>query len=153
MHVHGRWMDSEGNHKYETFIPEVERPADAHDDTAADILPGEPKRKQQPRRPTDKGAMYHEFSREVWEWLTHIRRVLWNNPPALINGKTVKATNPLAPSGEQQYYVHSKTAYYNSFFFEFWDNCFAKTFSLVCPFYDYTSVEDFIKLFDATFEL
>ena len=153
MHVHCRWVDSEGNHKFETFIPEVERPACSNDDTAADPLPGEPKRKPQPRRPTDKGAMYHEFSREVWEWLTHIRRVHWNNAPVQINGKTVKACNPLAPSGEQQYYVHSKIAYYYSFFFEFWDNCFAKTFSLVCPFYDYTSVEDFIKLFDATFEL
>ena len=77
----------------------------------------------------------------------------WNNPPAQINGKTVKATTPWAPSGEQQYYVHSKTAYYNLFFFEFWDSSFAKTFSLVCPFYYYKSVEDFIKLFDATFEL
>ena len=68
-------------------------------------------------------------------------------------GITVKATNQFAPSGKQQYYVHSKTAYYNLFFFEFWENCFAKTFSLVCPFYDCTSVEDFIKLFDTTFEL
>ena len=156
MHVHCRWVDSEGNHKFETFIPEVERPADSRDDTAADSLLGEPKRKQLPRRPTDNGAMYHEFSREVCEWLTHIRRVHWNNPPAhsaQINGKIVKAANPIAPSGEQQYYIHSKTAYYNSFFFEFLENCFAKTFSLVCPFYDYMSVEDYIKLFDATFEL
>ena len=125
MHAHCRWVDSEGNHKFKTFIPEVERPADSHDDTAADLLPGEPKRKQQQRRPTNKGAMYHEFSREVWKWLTNIRRVLWNNPPAQINGKTVKTTNPLAPSGEPQYSVHSKTAYYNSFFFEFWEKCFA----------------------------
>ena len=30
---------------------------------------------------------------------------------------------------------------------------FAKTFSLVCPFYHCTLVEDFIKLFDTMFEL
>ena len=150
-------LDSEDNHKFETFIPEVERHAGSHDDTAADPLPGELKRKPQPRRPTDKGAMYHEFSREVWEWLTHIRRVHWNNAPVQINGKTVKACNPLVPSGSQQYYVHStgKTAYYSFFFGSGPENCFAKTFSLVCSFLrlHVRSVEDFIKLYDATFEL
>ena len=47
MHAHCRWVDSEGNHKFKTFIPEVERPADSHDDTAADLLPG---RGDQPKR-------------------------------------------------------------------------------------------------------
>jgi hypothetical protein len=46
----------------------------------------------------------------------------FKNPPALtINGKTEKATNPLVQQGESMYYVHSKTAYYNLFFVEFWD--------------------------------
>ena len=65
-----------------------------------------------------------------------------------INGPVLKATNPLAPPGERLYYVHSKMAHYNSFF-EFWDLCFVKTFSLVCPFYEFFSVKDLEALLDA----
>ena len=98
-----------------TFIPEVERPLTAQDEEVPEPQPGE-KRKRQARQPTDKGALYHDYSCDVHEWLTHPRHVHFNNPPATINGKVVKATNPLAQPGESLYYVHSKTAYYNSFF-------------------------------------
>ena len=111
-------------------------------------LPGEKKRRQA-RSPTDKGALYHNCSREVHEWLTHLRRVHFENPPLTVQGNVVKATNPLAPPGESLYYVHSRTAYYNSFFFEFWDECFVKTFGLVCPFYNFNSVKDLEDLLDA----
>jgi len=146
--MNSRWSDKDGNQRYNTFIPEVERPATAQDAEFPEPQPGE-KRKRQARRPTDKGALYHEYSRDVHEWLTHLRRVHFNNQPVTINGKVVKATNPLAPPGESLYYVHSKTAYYNSFFFEFWDACFVKTFGLVCPFYEFRSVKDLQDLFDA----
>ena len=111
-------------------------------------LPGEKKRRQA-RRPTDKGALYHNYSRDVHEWLTHLRRVHFENPPLTVQGNVVKATNPLAPPGESLYYVHSRTAYYNSFFFEFWDECFVKTFGLVCPFYNFNFVKDLEDLLDA----
>jgi hypothetical protein len=63
-----------------------------------------------------------------------------------INGKTVKASNPLAAKGEGLYCIHSKTAYYNDFFFDYWNECFAETFRLVCPFYAFTSVTDLQNL-------
>jgi hypothetical protein len=45
----------------------------------------------------------------------------FNNLPAtiIVHDIIVKATNPLALQGESEYYVHSKTACYNSFFVEF----------------------------------
>ena len=110
------WKDKDGNHRYDSFILEVERPVTAQDEEVSQF--GE-KRKRQARQPTDLGALYHDYSRDVHEWLTDLRRVHFNNPPATINGKVVTATYPLAPPGESLYYVHSKTAYYNSFCFEF----------------------------------
>ena len=77
----------------------------------------------------------------------------WKNPPAVVGGKTVKATDPLAAPGNDLYYVHSKTAYYNSFFFEYWDNCFSKTFNLVCPFYEYKSAKEIETLLAAKFDM
>ena len=143
-----RWRDEHGDNLYDTFIPEVERPAIAQDGDVPELQPGE-KRKRQPRRPTDKGALFYKYSRDVHEWLTHLRRVHACNPSVTINGKVVKASSPLAAPGESLYYIHSKTAYYNDFFFEFWNVSFAKTFRLVCPFYDFTSVKDFEDLFAA----
>jgi hypothetical protein len=117
-----------------------------------DPQPGE-KRKLVLRRPTDKGALYHDYNRDLHEWLTHLRRMHFKNPPATIHGKTVKATNPLAWQGESNYYVHSKIAYSNCWFFvEFWDECFVKTFGLVCPFYEFFSVSDLENLQDAQIE-
>lgn len=137
----GRWKDDQGNNLYDTFIPEVERPAIAQDADVPAPQSGE-KRKRQPRRPTAKGALFYKYSRDVHEWLTHLRRVHADNPPTTISGKLVKASNPLAAPGESLYYIHSKTAYYNDFFFDYWNFCFSKTFRLVCPFYDFTSVRD-----------
>jgi hypothetical protein len=54
----------------------------------------------------------------------------------------MKASNPLAAPGESLYYIHSRTAYYNDFFFDYWNLCFAKTFRLVCSFYEFTSVKN-----------
>lgn len=55
----------------------------------------------------------------------------------------------MAPPGESLYYVHSKTAYYNSFFFDFWHQCFVRTFRQVCPFYEIECVDDLDKLLNA----
>ena len=93
--------------------------------------------------------MYYDYSRHVHEWLTHLRRVDFKNPSLNINGKLVKAKNALAPKDESLYYVHSRTADCNSFFFELWGQRFVKTFSLVCPFYEYQSVNDLEDLLDA----
>ena len=151
-HVHGRWKDEKtGALKYTTFIPDVERPVTDQDVQLPDPSPGE-KRKRVPRRATDKGALYHDYNASVHEWLTHIRRVHWKNPAINIAGKTVKAADALAPPGTPMYYVHSKTNMYNKVFFDWFVNCFAKTFALVCPFYDYQSVHDLEKLLDAEVE-
>ncbi len=45
-----RWKDKDGNHLYDSFIPEVERPLNADGTNSPDPHPGE-KRKLQPRRP------------------------------------------------------------------------------------------------------
>ena len=144
----GRWKDEQGNNLYDTFIPEVERPAIAQDADVPEPQPGE-KRKRQPRRPTHKGALFHKYDRDLHEWVTHLRRVHASNPPVNINGKSVKGSDPLAAKGEGLYYIHSKTAYYNDFFFDYWNECFSKTFRLVCPFYEFTSVKDLEDLLAA----
>ena len=141
-----RWKDKSRNHRYDSFIPEVERPVTAQDE---EVPQSGEKRKRQARQPTDKGALYHDYSRDVHEWLTHLRRVHFNYQPATINGKAVKATNPLAQPGESPYYVHSKTACHNSFFFKFWDQSFVKTFGLVYQFYEFNLVKDLEDLLDA----
>ena len=143
-----RWKDDKKAIKYDTFIPDIERPVTGNDVLLPEPSPGE-KRKRQPRRPTDKGAMYHEYDANVHEWLTHIRRVHWKNPAVTINGKPVKAADALAPPGTPLYYVHGRTHMYNSLFFDWFVNCFAKTFGCVCPFYNYLSVRDLEKLLDA----
>jgi len=63
----------------------------------------------------------------------------------------VKAANPLAPKGAPLYYFHSRTDYYNTFFFEFWEECLVKTFGLLCPFYEVQSVSDVEHILDAKF--
>ena len=102
-----RWTDEDGQHKYNCFIPDIERPGardDQSDSAMAEPSPGE-KRKRQPRRATDKGALFYEYDPLLPEWITHIRRVHWMNQPAQIGGQTVKACDPLAPPGVAMYYV------------------------------------------------
>ena len=91
---------------YNTFVTEVDRPSTAEDVESQELQPGD-KRKQQQRWSTDKGALFHEYSRDVHEWVTHLRHVHSQIPPATINGKVVKASNPLAPLDELEglYYV------------------------------------------------
>lgn len=141
-------MTCRWDNTYAKFIPEVERPALAQEAEVPEPQSGE-KRGRTARRPTDKGALFFKYNRDVHEWLTHLRRVHAENPPVTMNGKPVKASNPLAAPGEALYYYHSKTACYNDFFFDYWNVCFAKTFRLVCPFYDFTSVKDLEDLLAA----
>jgi hypothetical protein len=144
-------VDSQGNHKYDCFIPEVpisgtSAPAQATDSASGD------KRERQPKKPTAKGALYHEYNYSLHAWLAHLRRVHWQNPECDMGGGVmVKAANPLAPKGAPLYYFHSRTDYYNTFFFEFWEECFVKTFGLVCPFYEVQSVRDVEHILDAKF--
>ena len=151
----GRWKDEQGNNLYDTFIPEVERPAIAQDADVPEPQVGpqpEEKRKRQPRRPTlatHKGALFHKYDRDLHEWVTHLRSVHASNLPVNINGKAVKGSDPLAAKGESLYYIHSKTAYYNDFFSDYWNECFAKTFRLASPFYEFTSVKDLENLLAA----
>ena len=112
-----RWKDKEGSNKYNTFVPEVDRPSNAEDVDSQELQPGN-RRKLQPRPPTEKGALFFKYSVfQVHEWVTHLRRVHSENPPLTVKGKVMRASNPFAPL-MKEYYVHSKTAYYNSFFFE-----------------------------------
>ena len=135
-------MDSQGNHKYDCFIPEVpisgtSAPAQATDSASGD------KRERQPKKPTAKGALYYEYNYSLHAWLAHLRSVHWQNPECDMGGGVmVKAANPLAPKGAPLYYFHSQIDYYNTFFFEFWEECFVKTFGLVCPFNDVQSGSD-----------
>ena len=55
----------------------------------------ERREKQQTRRQTDKGALDHNYSSKVHEWLTQLRRVHFKNLQLTVNGKLVKPTNPL----------------------------------------------------------
>ena len=57
-----RWKDKNGNHQYDSFIPEVERPVTAQHEEFPGSQPGE-KRKRRP--PSDKGALYHDSSCNV----------------------------------------------------------------------------------------
>ena len=132
-------------HKYDVFVPMSASPVS---DSGAAPGTGD----KQPKQPTEKGALYYEYYQLLHIFITHLRRVHWENPIGEVKGVAVKAADPLAPKGTDLYYYHSRTAYYNSFFFEFWDECFAPTFSLVCPFYQYKSVQNVEKLLDAKFE-
>ena len=69
-----------------------------------------------------------------------------------VDGEPAKAADPLAPLGKAMYYHHSRTAFYNSFFFEYWDECFLKTFGLLCPFYAYDSTDYLLKLLNTKLE-
>ena len=69
-----RWKDKEGNNMYNTFVPEVDRPSTAEDVESQELQPGD-RKKRQPRRPTDKDALLHEYSRHVHVWVTQLRRV------------------------------------------------------------------------------
>jgi hypothetical protein len=51
MYIMCKWKDKNGNHRYDTFIPEHERPATESDIVSSDPQPGE-KRKRVSRRPT-----------------------------------------------------------------------------------------------------
>ena len=75
-----RWENA-----FDTFIPEVERPAIAQEEDVPEQESGQ-KRGRKSRRPTDKGALYFKYNRDVHEWLTHLRRVHADNPPVTING-------------------------------------------------------------------
>ena len=75
-----RWKDKNRNHLYYSLIPKADRPVTAQNADLPEPQPGE-KRKQQARQPTDKGAVHHDYSRDVHEWLTHLWRVHFKNPP------------------------------------------------------------------------
>jgi hypothetical protein len=140
-----------GDHKYACFIPDVPISGSGGSSDGIDS-PSLEKKERQPRKPTDKGALYYEYHFDVHAWLTHLRRVHWQNPDGDIGGGILaKAANPLAPKGSPLYYYHSRTDYYNSFFFEFWEECFVKTFGLLCPFYDVQTVKDVEHLLNAKF--
>lgn len=148
-----RWTDpgaeGEKEHRYKTFIPEnVDERAGSSDSP----LDAPENRKRKAKQPTDKGALYHEYDTNVHEWITHLRRVHYKNPSVMIGGKAVQACDPLAPVGQVLYYTHSRTDFYNSFFFEWWDACFAATFKYTCPFLTVESTTDLTNLLDARFE-
>ena len=52
-----RWVDSQGNHKYDCFIPEVPISGTSAPAQATDLASGD-KRERQPKKPTEKGALY-----------------------------------------------------------------------------------------------
>ena len=143
-----RWKCANGEHEFDTFIPDISgNKAESSDD---DTQTGEGKRKKR-RQETDKGAMYRKYSKEVHEWVTHLRRVHATNPPATIAGRSVKASDPLAPNGPL-YYYHSRTALYNDFFFGYWDKCFAPAFSNVCAIVFVDSIKSLDALFNLKFQ-
>ena len=147
-----RWMSND-KHCFDCFIPDVggvESNDASHTSHDTPDTPSEPKRKR--KRVTVKGAMYFKYNADVHQWITHLRRVHWQKPPITIDGKQVKASNPLAPVDEPLYYIHSKTAYYNHFFIEFWEMCMVPTFKNVAPLLEVESMTSLRVLFELRFK-
>ena len=115
-------------HKYDVFVPK------SVSDSGAAPGTGD----KQPKQPTEKGALYYEYYQPLHVFITHLRRVHWENPTGEVKGVAVKAADPLAPKGTDLYYYHSRTAYYNSFFFEFWMNVSPQP-SVLCVHFTSTS--------------
>ena len=106
---------------------------------------------------TDKGALFHEYDLKTHQFVAHIRRIHPGNRDIEMvvepMGKiVVQAANPLAAPGEPLYYTHSKTNMYNDIFFMIWDNVFAPTFGIMCPWFTIGSKKALDKLFALEFE-
>ena len=60
-------------HKYDVFVPMSASPVS---DSGAAPGTGD----KQPKQPTEKGALYYEYYQPLHIFITHLRRVHWENP-------------------------------------------------------------------------
>ena len=120
---------------------------------------GGPVRKlKKPRRETEKGALFEDYSFLVHQFIAHLRRVHPSKPSVMakVDGfddrVEVKAADPLAALPMPLYYIHSKMPMYNNKFFVFWDLVVAECFSRTIPWFTVRSQKALDRLFALEFE-
>ena len=113
---------------------------------------------KKPRRETDKGALYEDYSLLVHQFIAHLRRIHPSKPSIMMKVEgfedkvEVKAADPLAPHPMPLYYMHSKMPMYNSKFFVFWDQVIAECFACTIPWFVVRSQKALDRLFALEFE-
>ncbi len=143
-----------GGIKHSFLIPNIWR---AGSSTPADDEEEEAVRKK-PRRETEKGALFEDYSLMVHQFIAHLRRVHPERPDIMMKVEgfsdkvSVKAADPLAALPMPLYYVHSKMPMYNNKFFVFWDQVIAKCFARTIPWFVVRSQKDLDMLFALEFE-
>jgi hypothetical protein len=102
--------------------------------------------------------MYENYEWYFHQYLAYFRRVHSDKSPISmkVDGvetlMIVKAADPFAQPGIPLYYFHSKINLYNDIFFDCWDNFFAPTFNIVCPWLYVDTMESLNRLFDQEIE-
>ena len=82
---------------------------------------------KKPRRETEKGALFEDYSPLVHRFIAHLRRIHPSKPSVMMKVEgfpdkvPVKAADPLAALPMPLYYLHSKMPMYNNKFFVFWE--------------------------------
>ena len=119
----------------------------------------EPVRKlKKPKRETEKGALYEDYSLLVHQFIAHLRRVHPSRPAIMMkvdgfeDKVEVKAADPLAPHPMPLYYMHSRMPMYNNKFFVFWDQVIAVCFARIIPWFVVRSQKALDRLFALEFE-
>ena len=113
---------------------------------------------KKPRRETDKGALYEDYSLLVHQFIAHLRRIHPSRPSVMAKVEgfpdrvEVKAADPLAALPMPLYYIHSKMPMYNTKFFVFWDLVVAESFSRTIPWFTVRSQKALDMLFALEFE-
>ncbi len=143
-----------GGIKYSFLIPNIWR---AGSSTTAEDEEEEAVRKK-PRRETEKGALYEDYSLLVHQFIAHLRRVHPSRPAIMMKVEgfddkvSVKAADPLAAHPMPLYYMHSEMPMYNNKFFVFWDQVIAESFASTIPWFVVRSQKALDRLFALEFE-
>ena len=152
-----RWLKNNGTGiKYQNLIPTFSRSGEDDDADDAEAEESKPKRPKKSKVLEDDAVMYKEYDWDFHQFVAHLRRVHPDNPPTTVDldGSkiVVKAADPFAPPGVPLYYFHGRPNFYNDVFFDCWDNFFAPTFNIVCPWFTVDSLESLDLLFDLELE-
>ena len=119
---------------------------------------GPARKLKKPRRETEKGALFEDYSLLVHQFIAHLRRIHPSKPSIMMKVEgfedkvEVKAADPLAPHPMPLYYTHSKMPMYNNKFFVFWDQVIAKCFARTVPWFVVRSQKALDRLFALEFE-
>ncbi len=113
---------------------------------------------KKPRRETEKGALFEDYSLLVHQFIAHLRRVHPSRPAIMMKVEgfsdmvSVKAADPLAALPKPLYYTHSKMPMYNNKFFVFWDQVVSACFARTIPWFTVRSQKALDRLFALEFE-